>query len=405
MRRAAARPENVHQARILAMLRDDGPRSRAELGDVTGLSRTKIALEVGRLVTLGLVEDAGPALSRGGRRSTVARLAADIRLLGVDIGATSVDVALTDGELHVLGHLSQPCDIRSGPTAVLDVVAALAAKLRADHGVQELLSAGVGVPGPVSFREGAPVVPPLMPGWDHLPVRDLLSQEFGCPVVVDNDVNIMAMGERQAGVARGADDFLFIKIGTGIGCGVVLAGRVHRGVNGSAGDIGHIRVEDYGPTCACGNIGCLEAFFGGAALAREATAAARERRSTFLAERLAAGHGLTAADVGAAAAAGDPVAVEMIRDGGRRLGQVIAGLVSFANPGLLVIGGGVAGLGHTLLAEVRSVVYRRSLPLATENLAIVLSELGDTAGVIGAARLASDAVFGAKSLGGSSGSS
>jgi predicted NBD/HSP70 family sugar kinase len=234
-----------------------------------------------------------------------------------------------------------------------------------------------------------------MPGWNHVPVRDMLSQELGCPVIVDNDVNIMAVGERQSGVARGAEDFLFIKIGTGIGCGVVLGGQVHRGVSGSAGDIGHIRVEDYGPACACGNIGCLEAFFGGAALAREATTAAKARRSPVLAERLAAVGSLTAVDVGIAAAAGDPVAVEMVRVGGRRLGQVIAGLVSFANPGLVVIGGGVAGLGHTLLAEVRSVVYRRSLPLATENLPIVLSELGDLAGVVGAARLASDMVFAA----------
>jgi glucokinase-like ROK family protein len=395
MKRAAARPENAYQANMLAMLRDDGAMSRAELGDATMLSRAKIAAQTDRLVELGLVEDAGPALSRGGRRSTIARLAPDLRFLGVDIGATSVDVALTDGELRVLGHLSQPCDVRSGPTTVLDAVVALAGKLRAEHGVQELFGAGVGVPGPVSFRDGAPVVPPLMPGWNHVPVRDLLGQELGCPVLVDNDVNIMAMGERQAGVARGADDFLFIKLGTGIGCGVVLAGRVHRGVSGSAGDIGHIRVEDYGPTCACGNIGCLEAFFGGAALAREATAAAKQHRSQILAELLTANHVLTAEDVGAAAAAGDPVAVEMVREGGRRLGQVIAGLVSFVNPGLIVIGGGVAGLGHTLLAEVRSVVYRRSLPLATENLAIVLSELGDLAGVIGGARLGSDIVFGA----------
>jgi glucokinase-like ROK family protein len=245
----------------------------------------------------------------------------------------------------------------------------------------------------VSFRDGAPVVPPLMPGWNHVPVRDLLSQELGCPVTVDNDVNIMAMGERHSGVARGAEDFLFIKIGTGIGCGVFLGGRVHRGISGSAGDIGHIQVEDYGPACACGSTGCLEAFFSGAALAREATAAAKARRSVFLADRLDAAGQLTAVDVGNAAAAGDPLAVEMVREGGRRLGQVIAGLVSFVNPGLVVIGGGVAGLGHTLLAEVRSVVYRRSLPLATENLPIVLSELGELAGVVGGARLASDMVL------------
>ena len=395
MKRVAARPENAHQAGMLDMLRENGPLSRAELGDRSALSRTKIAIEVGRLVELGLVEDAGPALSRGGRRSTMARLAPDLRFLGIDIGATSVDVALTDGELKVLGHVSQPCDVRSGPTAVIDAVVGLAGKLRAEHGVHELFGAGVGVPGPVSFRDGAPVVPPLMPGWHHVPIRDLLSQELGCPVVVDNDVNIMAVGERQAGVARGAEDFLFIKIGTGIGCGVILGGRIHRGVSGSAGDIGHIRVEDDGPVCACGNTGCLEAFFGGAALARDATAAAKEHRSTVLSERLSAGNTLTAIDVGIAAAAGDTVAIEMIREGGRRVGQVIAGLVSFVNPGLVVIGGGVAGLGHTLLAEVRSVVYRRSLPLATENLAIVLSELGGLAGVVGGARLASDIVFAA----------
>jgi glucokinase-like ROK family protein len=394
MRRVAARPENAHQSRMLAMLRDDGPMSRAGLGDATQLSRTKIGVEVDRLAALGLAEEAGPAASRGGRRSTMVRLASDIRFLGVDIGATSVHVALTDGQLGVLRRVSEPCDVRSGPTAVLGKVAALAEKLRAEAGMPELFGAGVGVPGPVSFREGAPVVPPLMPGWHHVPVRDMLSQEFGCPVTVDNDVNIMALGERHSGVARGADDFLFIKIGTGIGCGVVLGGKVHRGVSGSAGDIGHIQIEDYGPACACGRTGCLEAFFGGAALAKEAMAAAKSRRSETLASRLEEVGQLSAVDVGIAAAAGDPVAVEMVREGGRRLGQVIAGLVSFVNPGLVVIGGGVAGLGHTLLAEVRSVVYRRSLPLATENLPIVLSELGDLAGVVGGARLASELVFG-----------
>ncbi len=393
MRRTTARPENVHQARILAILRDDGPKSRSELGDATLLSRSKVGGEVDRLVALGLGENAGPAVSRGGRRSTMVRLASDMRFLGIDIGATSVDVALTDGELHVVSRASQPCDVRSGPTAVLEVVVSLAAKLRADAGVPEVFAAGVGVPGPVSFRDGAPVVPPLMPGWNHVPVRDLLSQELGCPVTVDNDVNIMAMGERHSGVARGAEDFLFIKIGTGIGCGVFLGGRVHRGISGSAGDIGHIQVDESGPACACGSTGCLEAFFGGAALARDATAAAKARRSVFLSDRLAEAGQLTSVDVGNAAAAGDPLAVEMVREGGRRVGQVMAGLVSFVNPGLVVIGGGVAGLGHTLLAEVRSVVYRRSLPLATENLPIVLSELGELAGVVGGARLASDIIF------------
>ena len=132
------------------------------------------------------------------------------------------------------------------------------------------MGAGIGVPGPVDFNRGVSVSPPIMPGWDGYPVRDAVSRELGCPVVLDNDVNVLAVGEQHAGVAKGAQDFLFVKIGTGIGCGIVIEGELYRGVNGCAGDIGHIRVEDFGPTCACGNTGCLEAFSGGAALARDA---------------------------------------------------------------------------------------------------------------------------------------
>lgn len=391
--RMTARPENAHQSRLLRLLRDEGPRSRAELGDVVRLSRSKLALELERLVDLRLVEPAGLAASRGGRRSGVLRLARHLRFVAFDIGATSIDVAVTNGELEILGHVGEPCDVRQGATVVLDRALELLGKLRDQGLLPEVHGAGIGVPGPVSFREGMPVVPPIMPGWDRFPVREAIGQELGCQVLVDNDVNIMALGELHGGPARSVDDFLLVKIGTGIGCGIVVDGRIYRGVSGSAGDIGHIRVDDDGPICACGNAGCLEAYFGGAALARDALSAARSGRSTFLAERLAQTGTLTGADVADAAAAGDPVAVRMIREGGRRVGQVLAGLVSFFNPGLIIIGGGVARLGHTLLAEMRSVIYRRSPPLATGNLPIVLSELGDTAGVIGATRLISDHVF------------
>jgi glucokinase-like ROK family protein len=389
------RPENAHQARLLRMLRDGGPRSRAQLGDAVDLSRSKLAVEVDRLIERGLVDTAGLAASRGGRRSSIVRIAGRTRFLGIDIGATSVDVAITDGELRVLSHLAEPMDVRQGPDVVIGRALEMAGKLCADGGDADLMGAGIGLPGPVSFREGVPVSPPIMPGWNLFPVREAFSAELGCPVLVDNDVNIMALGEKHAGTARSVDDFLFVKIGTGIGCGLVVGGEVYRGVSGCAGDIGHIRVQDDGPLCACGNAGCLEAFFGGKALARDALAAARSERSEHLAGRLAEAGVLTAVDVADAAAAGDPVAVGMVRDGGRRVGQVLAGLVSFVNPGLVVIGGGVAGIGHALLAEIRGVVYRRSLPLATGNMPIVLSELGDRAGVIGAARLISDHVYAA----------
>ncbi|WP_146058803.1 ROK family transcriptional regulator, partial [Streptomyces sp. FM008] len=254
-----ARPANAHQARLLRLLRDGGAHSRAQLGEEVDLSRSKLAVEVDRLLETGLVVADGLAASRGGRRSHNIRLAPHLRFLGVDIGATSVDVAVTNAELEVLGHITQPMDVREGPVAVFEQVLDMAEKLKASGLAEGFDGAGIGVPGPVRFPEGIPVAPPIMPGWDGFPVREALSQELGCPVMVDNDVNLMAMGEQHAGVARTARDFLCVKIGTGIGCGIVVGSTVYRGTTGSAGDIGHIQVEPDGLPCACGNQGCLEA--------------------------------------------------------------------------------------------------------------------------------------------------
>jgi glucokinase-like ROK family protein len=380
------------QSRLLALLRDEGPMSRVALGERLELPRAKLTGELSRLVDSGLVEIGGPAASRGGRRSTLVHLADDLRFIAADVGATSVNVAVTDGRCEVLASQSEDCEVRLGPTPVLGRVVDLANRVL-EKAPGRLMGAGIGLPGPVSFRDGMPVAPPIMPGWDRYPVRDELAGKWDCPVTVDNDVNVMALGERHAGVARSLDDLIFVKVGTGIGCGIVLGGKVYRGVAGTAGDIGHIRLDDYGPACACGEVGCLEAYFGGSALARDALTLARSGRSTMLAEKLTERGKLTAQDVGESATAGDFAAANLVREGGRRLGHVVASLVSFLNPGMVVIGGGVSRLGHPLLAEVRSSVYRRSLPLATGNLPIVLSELGDLAGVTGAAWSATARAF------------
>ena len=379
--------------RLLRLLRDEGPISRAELGDRLDLTRPRLLAEVERLVASGHIAEAGMAASRGGRRSTLVELQPRLRFAAVDLGASSIDIEVTNGRLEPVAAYRESADIRSGPRAILHRVNELLAKARTDGAFDRLDAVGIGVPGPVSFRDGVPVSPPIMPGWDRYPVRELLAREHGCPAVVDNDVNIMAIGERHGGVAHSVDDFLFVKIGTGIGCGIHLGGGVYRGVDGCAGDIGHIQVDANGPMCSCGNAGCLEALFSGAALARDAGAAARSGESPALAERLLANGELGARDVADGAAEGDVTCIRLIRDGGRRVGATLATLVSFANPSMIVIGGGLAQLGHILLAEIRSVVYRRSLPLATGNLPVVLSELGARAGVSGAAVLASDTAF------------
>ena len=305
----AGRAENAMQARILERLRDEGPLSRVQLAGMLEVSRTTIAAEVARLAELGLASEVGHAASRGGRRSTLVDLAGDIRFVGISIGATGLSVGVTDGRVTVLATRHMACDIKQGPEPVLALALKETRALLDELGIEKPMGAGISVPGPVDFHRGVPVSPPIMPGWDGYPVRDALARELGAPAVLDNDVNAMALGEQHAGVARSARDFLFVKIGTGIGCGIVVDGELYRGVDGCAGDIGHIRVEEFGPTCACGNTGCLEAFAGGAALARDATAAARAGRSPALAALLEEKGELTAADISYAVAQGDALPV------------------------------------------------------------------------------------------------
>ena len=179
--RMSARPQNVHQARLLRLLRDEGPRSRAELGDVVRLSRSKLAVELDRLVELGLVEGAGLAASRGGRRSGIVRLSPRLRFAAVDIGATSIDVAVTNGELEIIGHVSEPCDVRAGPKVVLDRVIELLGKLR-DEGLYAGCTASASAcPGRSASATACRSSPPIMPGWDRFPVRELLGQRARLP--------------------------------------------------------------------------------------------------------------------------------------------------------------------------------------------------------------------------------
>jgi glucokinase-like ROK family protein len=251
----------------------------------------------------------------------------------------------------------------------------------------------VGVPGPVEQASGLLTVPPIMPDWDRFPIRGAFAGEFAAPVFVDNDVNVMALGEHWGGVAKGVADVIFVKIGTGIGSGIIVGGHLHRGAQGCAGDFGHICVDPDGPLCSCGNTGCLEAMAAAPAIVLQAERCAREGESPPLMAHLQEKGELTMKDVGEAARRGDYCALTTIRRSGRLIGQTLASAVNVLNPSMIVIGGGVSRVGHALLAEVRSAVYQRSLPLATRNLPIVMSELDDVAGVVGASVMAASEVL------------
>jgi glucokinase-like ROK family protein len=382
---------------VLDEVRLGHARSRAEIGHRTGLGRAIVAQRVGELLDRALIAEAATGPSTGGRppRQLVFRADAG-HVLVADLGATSIDVAITDLAGRILGHHAEPSDIASGPEAILGRVETLFGQLEATtpHVPGPLWGVGVGVPGPVEFRTGRPTSPPIMPGWDGYPIRERFAERYDAPVWVDNDVNVLALGEWRAGIAQGHENVVFVKIGTGIGAGLISDRQLHRGAQGSAGDVGHIQVlDDRSVLCRCGNVGCLEAVAGGAALARQAEAAARNARSHILRAALDERGSVSAEDVGRAAAFGDPVAVELLQAAGRRVGAMLASVVNLFNPSLIVIGGGVARSGDQLLAAVRETVYRRSLPLATRDLAIRRSSLGGLGGVIGAAAMVVDQLF------------
>jgi len=359
---------------VLRMIRDGEAVTRADLARRTGLARSTVAQRVDALLAHELVYEAGGSASTGGRPPTVLafnQLAGVV--LAADLGATHSRMAVSDLAGAPLTEVALDMDIADGPDRVLSWVDERFKELLMEAGKTpaDVRGIGVGVPGPVAFATGQPVNPPIMPGWDGFSIPHWFADRYEAPVLVDNDVNIMALGEHFSHW-RDTDHLLFIKVGTGIGCGIVAGRLIHRGAQGAAGDIGHIRVPgNEAVLCRCGNVGCLEAIAGGRALAQRLREAGLEA--------------VDSRDVVALSRAGEPLAVRMVRDAGRSLGQVLAGSVNFFNPAVIVIGGDLGEAHEQLLAGVREVIFERSLPLATRNLRTEPSRLGDRAGVVGAA--------------------
>lgn len=364
--------------------------SRHGMAERLGFSRSRANTLIAGLIEQGLLAEAGPRASTGGRRPEQLQLPAELGvLLAVDIGATSLDVAVMQPDLTVLARHAEAIDVREGPGVVLARVRQRLRELLQALGIpaRRVLGIGMGVPGPVNFEAGQLVNPPLMPGWDSFSIRDYLREDYAAPVFVDNDVNLMALGELWR-LQRGLFNFLVIKVGTGIGCGIVCHGEVYRGAAGSAGDVGHICVDQQGPRCHCGNVGCVEAMAAGPAIVRMAQAAAERGESPALAAVLRTQGRIEAIDVGHASRAGDVAANAIIQRAGSLIGQMLASVVNFFNPSHVFIGGGITQIGPLFLAAVRQSVYQRSLALSTRHLEIQYTPLGTDAGVTGAGVLA-----------------
>jgi len=383
---------------LIDLVRKYGEFSKADLVAFTDYSRTKITSCIQSLLNKKILITNNITEYSGGRRSKTFSLNGNLGLVaGVDIGATSIDLAIADFSGKSLVRFSEPATVKDGPIKILGRACSLLEKMLKENDLspEKMNGIGIGVPGPVDFSVGTLVSPPIMPGWDRYPIIQTVQQWFpSANVVVDNDVNVMALGEINQGAGKGVDNLIFVKIGTGIGAGIICEGNIYRGSSGCAGDIGHISVDKSGPLCHCGNRGCLEALAGGPAIAERALMAAQAGKSPILMRYYEMnGQVLHTEDVGDAAREGDAVAIEVIRESGQYIGDVLASLVNFYNPEMIVIGGGVRNLGNLLLSSIRQTVLNRSTSLATRDLHIVFSETGPDAGVVGAVNLAMDYIF------------
>jgi glucokinase-like ROK family protein len=389
---------NASEAILIDLIRKYGEFSKSDLVKLTNYSRTKITSCINSLVDKNVIVSSDDSEYTGGRRSKKFGLNRNFGLIaGVDIGVTRVDLSIADFSNQLLVRYSEAASVKDGPIRVLGRVCSLLEKMLQENNLkpEKLYGIGIGVPGPVDYSRGTLVSPLSMPGWDRYPIIETVKQWFpNVSVVVDNDVNVMALGELYQGAGKGVDNLIFVKIGTGIAAGIVCGGKIYRGSNGCAGNIGHICVDKNGPLCHCGNKGCLEAVAADPAIAERALHAAQAGGSpTLLNYFKENGDTLRAEDVGSASRDGDTIAIEIIRESGQYIGDVLAGLVNFYNPGKIVIGAGVSNLGNLLLSSIRQSVLRRSIPWATRDLLIVFSEIGPDVGVIGAINLAMDNIL------------
>jgi predicted NBD/HSP70 family sugar kinase/biotin operon repressor len=365
--------------RAVTSLLTDGPRSRADLARATGLSRTTVSSLVNELLAGGVVietDDRGTPYKGGsGRPPLLVALA--LRpggVAGVDIGHRHVRVVVSDRAARVLAEVDQPTNADPEGTATLDLAATLVREVAGQTGVtpDELVSVGLCVPGPID-RRSARVDSAVLPGWHALVPGEELGRRLGLPVFVDNDANLGAIAEHQHGAAKGEADVLYVKLASGVGAGLVLGGRLHRGVAGLAGEVGHVLAREDGQVCRCGSRGCLET--------EVSTRRLLELLRPLFDDSLDVS-GLLELDRGH-----DTAVRRVLTDAGQTVGRVLAGLCTTLNPAVIVVGGAL-GASSTLVDAIRGGVDRYAHPEAAATVRVVSGRFGERAEVMGAVALA-----------------
>jgi glucokinase-like ROK family protein len=370
--------------RVIDALLEQGVASRAEIARHTGLSRTTVSSLVGSLIERGLVVERDEAElhqrdSGGGAGRPPVLLGLDRSAgaaIGIDFGHSHLRVAVADLSHEILAETVRAMDVDAsaseGLAAAAEMVDAVLAE--ADVPRDRVINVGMGIPGPISHATGNVGNGAILPGWVGVSPAVEMEQRLGLPVVVDNDANLGALGEALFGAGRGARELVYLKVSSGIGAGLIVGGRIHHGAGGTAGEIGHLLVDEDGHVCRCGNRGCLE------------TVAA----TTGLLEQLSRthGNGLTIEDVVRLASGDDPGCRRVIADAGQHIGRAVAMLCNLLNPARVIVGGDLSAAGDLLLDPLRASLRRYAIPSAAEDAEVTTGVLGERAEVHGAVALA-----------------
>jgi glucokinase-like ROK family protein len=375
---------NKHAAVDLIRFADKGI-SRADLADRMGLTRAAVTVIINDLISNGMILNTESRLTASGRPPVALEINPDQGLVAaVDMGAMHLSVALGDFSARIMEEIEVPFRVDRGPKESLQEADKILREFLHKRGLSttHLAAIGVGVPGPVIADQGMVMAPPIMPGWDRFPIRGTLESQWGTAVILNNDAELGALGEWAYGAGRGERNLAFIKVGSGIGAGLIINQQIYGGTTGSAGEIGHLTIDENGPLCTCGNHGCLEAFAGGHAIAAQARTLVASGKRTLLSEKSL--DSITARDVAEAARRGDLIAQEIIQKSGTFVGIAIAGLIKLFNPSTVIIGGGVAQVGDLLTGPIRQAVRERSLRASEHSVRITTAMLGRRSSLIGA---------------------
>jgi glucokinase-like ROK family protein len=359
--------------------------SRTDLAEEMGLTKAALTIIVNDLISNGLIIETESRTTSSGRPPVVLEINPHHGVVAaIDMGAMHLSVALGDFSARILEEVEIPFQIDQGPEKCLKEADRVLRELLEKRGMRpsELLGIGIGVPGPVIAEQGMVMAPPIMPGWDRFPIRATLEAQWKTAITLNNDAELGALGEWAYGAGRGERNLAFIKVGSGIGAGLIINQQIYGGTTGSAGEIGHLTVDENGPICNCGNHGCLEAFAGGHAIASQARKLVSSGKRTLLSEKSI--DSITAHDVAEAARRGDLPAQEILKRSGTYIGIAIAGLINLINPSTVIIGGGVAQVGDLLTASIRQAVRERSLRASEHGVKITTAMLGRRSSLIGA---------------------